>query len=429
MSGRSFLPLFLAGAALASIGCGEPDSELELAVGEQTSVSADGSGSASASAFEQHIRPLVERDERERLDRVLGRLTRGDALVYKGTFAARDNRGTLPADRDGVMPNGTASALLESQPEGILLSVFGRNEADERSKVDFFQFSGAGAETEVSPVSSVFTIAGTRQLGKCAGCLVDLRARPGSIPIVDLVARGHFFDIHASPFRIMASGSLSVVPPTELTFEDVASVRSLDGFIREGDYMIQHRDEFFHEELPSGCSATAKYSIRTRIHRTRPADHGIANFVLESGQRCCFVSGGSACTSVAAPKSVRTGVGNVARASIADIDLSSATKYTLRLGYVDTTRYFGSSTHIRAVAIVHTRRGAATEGQTVEVPLRGEPRQDGSFVYEADVSFSHEAPIVFVEAAFEGGSGRIWDSNLSRNYKLEVGFVSHHPPG
>src|SRR5689334_12988677 len=113
MAPRTFLPFALLGALAAGFSPSEASSE--TLDSDQTGVS------RGPSVFEQHVRAMVERQERDQLDQSVGRLTRGESLVYRGSFGARDNRGILSGDHDGVIPSAAAaSALLESYPEGLL---------------------------------------------------------------------------------------------------------------------------------------------------------------------------------------------------------------------------------------------------------------------------------------------------------------------
>jgi hypothetical protein len=117
-------------------------------------------------------------------------------------------------------------------------------------------------------------------------------------------------------------------------------------------------------------------------------------------------------------KSIATGVGNTAAVGIED-QLAGGKDVVrkIEIDYADATRYLHHDAHAHAVVLVHTSTtaGEKTSKLTAELtPVMGE-----DIGYGGEITLPSVTPIVAIELAFSDAAGTSWDSNLSRNYRID----------
>jgi hypothetical protein len=407
----SLLSLSLPG--FLTTGCATPSDD---------AVSGTDSALAAPSPHDAHVREVAMKDQSPRMEAMFGRFASGASGYYRGTFEAKDNLSVLGMSKqDGVFPKGPAIASSIANRDGLGGVTFGVVDPVSGEHVEFFQ---TGATTTISLVNTAQTSGGL--LSSCASCFVDLTAHPGAISFAGVVARGVYGDVPPSPSEVTASGTFDVVPPATLGFDDIQQLRMLDAaFVAAGPDMVSTARASVADFVATTeanaypCYIASDYAIDLWVNRERITEHGLRNFRPEGTQTCCATGegeGGGYCTPLERSKSVGTGVGNTIGVTVKDklVEAANVTR-TVHLTYSDTAGYLRHDPHAHAVVIVHTatENGDASKKLTTELSLSAQ-------TYAGDVTLPSVAPIVSIELAFANSSETIWDSNLSRNYRIEL---------
>jgi hypothetical protein len=238
---------------------------------------------------------LVEGNHLALLDRMVGQYAGGEAVVYRGTLAAKGRDaledGPVLATLRVTKNLFAGDSGTETGPALTAVSM------PQRKRFRLWQSSSMPGTTHadlVSPFGSTFGVSGA-----CQDCLVELGATPETITF-NLIATGTLFD--RSPLAIEARGALARVAAAALRYDDiyvanqadVASMNPLDTFVRAGNEMSRLTEQDVNEKAPR--PATAKYDTctrTTRYHLTEWfsaedfASYGVRDFAVLSSQICC----------------------------------------------------------------------------------------------------------------------------------------------
>jgi hypothetical protein len=255
------------------------------------------------------------------LDNALGKFLRGDVPAYRGTMMGT---ATLPTWsvyylNDGAIAEGDAIASLAFLPDSTndwysmepgafvnhnvaILIVY--SSANDQSMV-FGQPEGDPTVTGTGPIVSAET---TDQLwATCNDCAPSFWAHPNAIAF-DLAANGtvtlQTYDGGTTSAAVTTTASvrLALVPPCDLTFDDLKTLNfalgpsaypatSLFGFVLTGGEWVWHTNGMIPTGQPPPAGACSRgggqaffnYSIDIYVNASNLADYGVRNYV-EEGQ-------------------------------------------------------------------------------------------------------------------------------------------------
>jgi hypothetical protein len=408
---------------LALVGLGAGSGCTSSSGDDPAAESADLAAARTAlSPHDAHVRDVAIHDQTPRVEAMFGRFATGAAAFYRGTFEAKDNISVLGTGvSNGVFPHGPAIASVITNRDGqggVTLGVVG---PESGQHVELLQ---NGAVTMISLVNAPNTSGGL--LSSCTGCVVDLAPHPPALTFSGVVARGEYGNFPPSPSEVTASGSFTLVPASQLAFDDIRQLRMLDAaFIAVGSDMVATaRDRVYDFQATTDaddypCYVASDYAIDLWVNRAKITQHGLRNFQLVGARTCCATGegeGSGICEPLERSKSLATGVGNSAFVTLEDklVGATNVTR-TLKLAYTDATGYFRRDPRGHAVVIVHTATIHGESTKTLGTALTLADR-----IYAGEVTLPGIGPIVSIELAFSDSSERTWDSNLSRNYRVEL---------
>jgi hypothetical protein len=248
---------------------------------------------------EQRVFALVAPDHQKDLDRLVGRYASGSAPVYRGSFSAHDNLGSVGGGRvDGTLATSAAIATVidadtpgSGGPTKTLL-------VESPSEGRHVALSQAFGSTTVSMVLTDGQTGGiTASCG--SGGPPPFAAGPASIAIPSVTATGTWGD--GSPMTVALAGTLSRIDPAMLAFDDVVHLavgytdrQDMLSFAPVGGEMVRTVEREFHEptSIPAGtsyaaCHHVTTYTINAYVSRTRLSDNGVRHLVIEKAQTCC----------------------------------------------------------------------------------------------------------------------------------------------
>lgn len=256
---------------------------------------------------EKRVYGLIEKDHLMHLERLVGRYARGEAAIYRGSFAARDNLASLGRQYDdGVIDSVDVMASLAwedgtyvdgRRDGGWGLRVYAPSQAH---RVMLHQYPDDGDITRVSLVSPRNTSFGVNAL--CHGCLTTLSAMPTVITVSPLVADGKYGN--DAPLRVTAGGTLTRIPAAEVTFEHLVASTELGPrqnspgypalFVRAGDDWVRAAEDELHEPTPVPadqpyyeCHHVTTYSLDWYAGDQHITRYGLRNFRISKAQTCC----------------------------------------------------------------------------------------------------------------------------------------------
>jgi hypothetical protein len=251
------------------------------------------------------------------LDHTLGRYMRGDILAYGGTMKGT---ATLPAwlayypTSVGAIAESTALASLDFFPgspndwvsmvpapfvngnEAILIVY---SLADDQSMV----FGQPESDPTITATSGIVLGATTNRLmATCSGCAPSFWARPAAISF-DLTADGTVTwetsdgGTTSEAMNATASVQLAVVPPCNLTFDELKTLNVVAGpsdcpttdlslFVLTGGEWVYHAIGSVATNQPpaqgqcSGGVSYLNYTIDLYVNAANLADYGVRNYVL-----------------------------------------------------------------------------------------------------------------------------------------------------
>ena len=404
--------LFLASFLLAA-GCtaSSPD---------EAASAADLATAPPLSPHDAHVHDIAVADQSPRLEAMFGQFASGRSAVYRGTFAAKDNASVLGNEIDGVFPEGPAVASIIPNRDGLGGVTLGVVGTPSRQHVELWQ---TGDTTWISLVNAPTTSGGL--ISSCERCFLDLNQHPASLGFAEVVARGEYGTAPPKVSEVTVSGNFNRVPPGQLRFDDIRDLQLLGAeLVADGPDMVATAKSRSRDDLPSAgpnawpCYLATDYAIDMWVARDDIGQHGLRNFRTLGSQTCCTFqeTGFDICRPLVRTKNIATGVGNTAVVAIAD-ELSGAKDVVrkIRLDYDDTHAYFHHDAHAHAVVIVHTSTidGETTQKLTADLTLSGT-------TYGGAVKLDRASLITAIEVAFSDAAGATWDSNLSRNYRVEL---------
>jgi len=243
----------------------------------------------------ERVFALVEANHLALLDRMVGQYARGEAVVYRGTLAAR---GRDVLDEGPVLATLRVTQNLFAGDSGTATGpALTAVSMPQRKRFRLWQTASMPGSTHadlVAPFGSTFGVSGA-----CRDCLLALGTTPETITF-DLVATGTFFD--RSPLAVEARGSLARVPAAALTYDDlyvanqadVALMNQLDTFVRAGNEMSRLTEQDLNEKVPrpaaakyDTCTRTTRYHLTQWFSAEDFASYGVRDFAILSSQICC----------------------------------------------------------------------------------------------------------------------------------------------
>jgi hypothetical protein len=254
------------------------------------------------------IYQLAQSDEHVRLHGVVGQYVCGESPLYRGTFMASDNLGSIePGATDGIV-TGSVIASLQTIVGGQIfltcdtvvsggraLFVVSGSGAEARG-VRLFQQSSDGKTTYASMVaSSMSTWSGTS--GACDSCVADLLgAAPGSIDVVETTFEGQYCGGAATALQIVAGGHLTILQTPSwsdiIAFnQDVGATLATPTFVVQGTDEVATVDGSVSEPINStsslSCSLITPYHVDWYVNQQTLPLHGLRNFRIDASQMVC----------------------------------------------------------------------------------------------------------------------------------------------
>jgi hypothetical protein len=394
-----------------------------------------------------HERALAETTQRAALDAMFGPFVRGEAFVYRGTFAAHDNAGVQgPGFVDGDIPHAPAYAVLTFDPfggtpaHGGYAAALAISAADGRN----VEIGQNGTQTSITQVNARATSGGS-PIGACDDCFPSLTGAataPAAIDVTSLtVGEPDFFpatETHGPlPGQVTVTAALARIAPGAVVFADLVAVRDQVGwadlaaprpvdadFAPTGGEMVDTVTGANSDPLGvlAGmlpCFLSTAYTIDRWVVAEDVARFGTRNVRLGDAFVGCAAGEGPepgfTSMPLAVTKSVSTGVGNTATVDVVTelVDSPLLVTRSVRVAYTDTTGYLPAGGAARAVLRVHTRGSAGDVVRPFTVALG----QDGDGAnYAGAIALPDASTITSIELAFSDAGGRVWDSNGGRNY-------------
>lgn len=274
------LPCVVLALLLPGCGSGSSDSDACAFLSEPP---------AMPNAADATVQGIAEADGLGKLDRLVGRFLREEAVVYHGTIEATQSPG---ADAKTLPEQGAIAGLTRGNEE--LLGGEGFSGADVLvvHGVDSDAYVQFSQVKEQPGVTWVGTILGDDSVGgdttSCTDCAPAFAELPAKISFESLTATStiQVNDETGTPqdvtLEVDASATLDAVDPCELTFEDLLLVNHGTGplhFVQEGDEMVLHDAGVapIPPSAPGMCGGTA-YTIDLYVNLSDLADFGVRNY-------------------------------------------------------------------------------------------------------------------------------------------------------
>jgi hypothetical protein len=242
-------------------------------------------------AADSTVQGIAEGGGLGKLDRLVGRFLRQEAVVYHGMIEARETQS--PGGTAQTLPQQSAIAGLTRGNEELL-----GGEGFSGADVLIVHGVESGAYVQFSQVKEqpgvtwVGTILGDNSVGgdttSCTDCTPAFAEFPAEISFESLTATStiQVNDETGTPqdvtLEVAASVTLDAVAPCDLTFEDLILVNHGTGplpFVQEGDEMILHDSGVapIPPTAPGMCGGTA-YTIDLYVNLSDLADYGVRNY-------------------------------------------------------------------------------------------------------------------------------------------------------
>jgi hypothetical protein len=253
---------------------------------------------ATQSADTSTVQGFAESGASSKIDQLVGRYLRREAVIYRGTVDAHDTQGLgfpppppgQSGNTDQTMPSQPAFATL-TRGNGTVLEGMAFTDADVLAvhgvtTMQYVQFAQVKSQPGVTFANVILgdTSSGGNTTS-CTGCTVSFAELPATlsfsnltgtamIPVTDGTGKNKNVML-----EVVASVSLDAVAPCDLTFDDLETTGPA-GFVLEGDEMVLH-DKGTDDSTPPAsrgqCGGTA-YTIDLYVNRSNLADYGVRNF-------------------------------------------------------------------------------------------------------------------------------------------------------
>jgi hypothetical protein len=273
-----------------------------------------GAPSSPPSAEEQRVFGIVAPQHLAQLDHLVGQYAKGTTPVYRGSFSARDNRGSVePSIGDDVLSTTDAVASLATAPvpgggaSAETLTVFSPTDHRHVALTQTTTQTGTPQSTTVSMVLDDGVSGGVT--ASCAGCAPAFAQGPTSIAATDPVATGTWGT--GESMTVSVSGSLSRMGAATLVFDDVvhlnqasySDAQAIQKLAPSGGEMSATLEDELHEPttVPPGksfyeCHHVTSYAIDWYVTRANLASYGVRNLRIEKAQTCCVTGPDIPCT-------------------------------------------------------------------------------------------------------------------------------------
>jgi hypothetical protein len=251
------------------------------------------------------------------LERLVGRYARGDAAIYRGSAAARDNNsvvgkflGVPSSYRDGALSGDVTASLAREELNDLLLKGPGwalTLYAADQSRVSVHQPDSARGTSLVSLVLAS-SVVGDGVLASCTDCFADLSTKPATLERASLTAHGTYEGVDAPLVVTMTGVKLGRVRP--VAFDDLVSVAA-PGDDRDAMRAFAERDDEWIRAVvargtyelppPKGayrCQRVTSYSVEWYVSRAELSKYGARHFAVTKSETCCDFADGPDGTSV-----------------------------------------------------------------------------------------------------------------------------------
>ena len=254
---------------------------------------------------------LVEANEHVLLQQIIGQYVCGTGWIYRGTFAAQDNGGSVGGvNVNGFINSGPVIAAVATNSIADLYSLscfeFATDVrvlhvlATAQSKaIHLFQVLGGDGTTYSSLVQNPDQgLSGVS--GACDGCVADLRgAAPASLAIGPVTMTGLYCD-GTTPLEVTVSGQLTILPtPSAADILEInspyvypyADFRSLPSFAQQGDEMVATVDGTLYENDPVAQTGSATpFHVDWYVNSQDVTVFGLRNFRIDATLPICPMS-------------------------------------------------------------------------------------------------------------------------------------------
>jgi hypothetical protein len=252
---------------------------------------------------------LVEANQHALLQRIIGQYVCGTGWIYRGTFAAQDNVGSV-SGVNGFISSGPVIAAVAtneitdlyflncSQPATVVrvLHVIATAQA---KAIHLFQVLGGDGTTYSSLVQDPdLGLSGVS--GTCDGCVADLRgAAPASLSIGPVTMTGLYCDVATSPLEVTVSGQLTLLPTPsaadilEINSSPYAYAYAYPGarptFAQQGDEMVATIDGTLYENVdPAALTGSATpFHVDWYVNSQDVTVFGLRNFRIDATLPLC----------------------------------------------------------------------------------------------------------------------------------------------
>jgi hypothetical protein len=228
----------------------------------------------------------VAPDHLRELDRLVGQYATGKTPVYRGSFVARDNLGSVgPTYHDGTISATSAIASLAADTLTVESPAEGRHVVVSQAAGTSLSFVlddnvSGGASARAGSVPPMLTGA------------------PPTITM-DLVANGTWGD--GSAMIVSARGSLSRVAASTLAFDDIVHLSmgyadrdATSKLVAAGPDRVRTVASELHEPtaVPPGkafyeCHHVTSYTIDWYVESSNLASYGVRNLQIAKSETCC----------------------------------------------------------------------------------------------------------------------------------------------
>jgi hypothetical protein len=246
---------------------------------------------------------LVEAAQHARLQQVIGQYVCGTGWIYRGTFAAQDNVGSV-SGVNGFINSGPVIAAVATNSITNLYSLRCFEYATgvrvlhvlataQSKAIHLFQVLGGDATTYSSLVQNPNqSVSGAS--GACDACVADLRgAAPASLSIGPVTMTGQYCD-GTTPLEVTVSGQLTILPtPTAADILEINSgyayAGSLPFFAQQGDEMVATIDGTLYENVdPVALTGSATpFHIDWYVNSQDVKVFGLRNFRIDATLPLC----------------------------------------------------------------------------------------------------------------------------------------------
>lgn len=216
----------------------------------------------------------------------VGRFASGDTKVLKGTVDILEHRSVLADSEDVAIDSTHAVASFGHEkitPFGsrnrVVLTVFDPNTGQ------MIRISQSSTSTSVCGVTSFY--GGCLSPATCSDCLPELASVSDTLSL-SFSALGTYGGSDQPEMRVDVNVDLHVVPPDELTMDDILLVNSTNDSplrmteptLKDGTYVFEVSDSVSASSYDeNGCEKWVKYETEWFVHQDCLLNYGVREFL------------------------------------------------------------------------------------------------------------------------------------------------------